>query len=363
MIPMVDLKAQLKEIRAEIEESLREILDSTIFVLGPKLKELEERIARFHGVSSAIGVASGTDALHLTLRAAGIGPGDEVITTPFTFFATVEAILYTGARPVFVDIEPDTFNISADLIEKEITPRTKAILPVHLYGHPADMQKIMDIATRYNLLVIEDCAQAFGARQGLKRVGTFGLAGAFSFYPSKNLGAYGDAGMIITDNESLAETIRSLRNHGSAGQYIHERIGYNSRLDEFQAAVLLVKLQRIEIYNELRRQKARLYTSLIDHNKARPPIEKEGFYHVYHQYTIRSSRRDELQKRLRQKGISSVVYYPVPLHLQKALSFLGYREGDLPEAERASKEVLSLPIYPELEEDLITEIADIINKS
>ncbi len=362
MIPMVDLKAQLREIKDEILSSFDEVIISTTFILGPKLKELEQKIAEYHKVSSAIGVASGTDALHLSLIAAGIGKGDEVITTPFTFFATAEAIIYVGARPVFVDIEPDTFNINPALIESKITKKTKAILPVHLYGYPADMDRIMEIARKYNLLVIEDCAQAFGAR--IRRpVGTFGIAGAFSFYPSKNLGAYGDGGMVITDNQSLAERIRQFRNHGSSGQYIHDFIGFNSRLDEIQAAILLVKFKRIEQYNELRRKKAYLYNSLLKDSGVKTPVEKDGVYHVYHQYTIRSPKRNEIQKKLRDNGISSVVYYPVPLHLQKALSFLGYREGDFPEAERASKEVLSLPIYPELEESVIERIADIIRNA
>lgn len=363
MIPMVDLKAQLRDIKEEIMTLFEQIVSSTSFILGPKLRELEQRIAEYHGINSAIGVASGTDALHLSLLAAGIGKGDEVITTPFTFFATVEAILYTGATPVFVDIEPDTFNINPHLIEKRITEKTKAILPVHLYGHPADMDRIMEIAEKYNLLIIEDCAQAFGARKKGRLVGTFGIAGAFSFYPSKNLGAYGDGGMVITDNPEVAEKIRQLRNHGSSGQYIHEFIGFNSRLDEIQAAILLVKFKRIEQYNELRRRKASLYNSLLKDSGVKTPIEKDGVYHVYHQYTIRSPKRNEIQKKLRDNGISSVVYYPVPLHLQKALSFLGYREGDFPEAERASKEVLSLPIYPELEESVIERIADIIRNA
>ncbi|MCX7793612.1 MAG: DegT/DnrJ/EryC1/StrS family aminotransferase [Thermodesulfovibrionales bacterium] len=360
MVPMVDLRAQLKEIKTEIMSLLDEVVSSTTFILGPKLKELEQKIAEYHRVHSAIGVASGTDALHLALLAAGIGKGDEVITTPFTFFATVESIVYVGAKPVFVDIEPDTFNINPLLIEEKITQRTKAILPVHLYGQPADMDKIMEIAKKYNLIVIEDCAQAFGARIRGKLVGTFGMAGAFSFYPSKNLGAYGDGGMVITDNHIVAEKLRQLRNHGSSSQYVHDTIGFNSRLDEIQAAVLLVKFRRIEYYNELRRKKAHLYTSLLKDSDVKTPVEKEGVYHVYHQYTIRSKKRDQLQKILKEKGISSVVYYPVPMHLQKALSFLGYREGSLPEAERASREALSLPIYPEIEESVIETIANII---
>ncbi len=366
MHPMVDLKKQLLEIRDEINAHFEEILNSTTFILGPKLKELERRIAEYYGTDFAIGVASGTDALHLSLLASGIKEGDEVITTPFTFFATVEAIVYTGGRPVFVDIDPETFNINPELIEEKITPKTKAILPVHLYGHPADMKRIMDIAKRHSLIVIEDCAQAFGAKifdgeRNGKLVGTFGNAGSFSFYPSKNLGAYGDAGMVITSNEEIANKVFRLRNHGSQISYIHEEIGFNSRLDEFQAAVLLVKLKRIDRYNELRRKKALLYNSLLNREKVRVPVEREGYYHVYHQYTLRSPLRDSIQKRLREKEIASVVYYPVPLHLQKALSFLGYKKGDFPEAEKAAEEVLSLPIYPELPDEVIERIAEVVN--
>jgi dTDP-4-amino-4,6-dideoxygalactose transaminase len=389
MLPMVDLKKQLLEIRDEINAHFEEILNSTTFILGPKLKELERRIAEYHSIDEgssscfAVGVASGTDALHLSLRASGIKEGDEVITTPFTFFATVEAIVYTGARPVFVDIDPETFNINPELIEEKVTPRTRAIVPVHLYGHPADMKKIMEIAKRYNLIVIEDCAQAFGARifnydnasaiggeskspfnseKGVGRlVGTFGNAGCFSFYPSKNLGAYGDAGMVLTRDEEIASKVLMLRNHGSQVSYLHEEIGFNSRLDEFQAAVLLVKLKRIDRYNELRRKKALLYNSLLDREKVKVPVEREGYYHVYHQYTLRSPVRDTIQKRLREKEIASVVYYPVPLHLQKALNFLGYKKGDFPEAEKASEEVLSLPIYPELPDEVIERIAEVVN--
>ncbi len=361
MVPMIDLKSQLKDIRNEVEEVLSDILNSTQFILGPKLKELEERIAEYYNVRHAIGVASGTDALHLALLSAGIKEGDEVITTPFTFFATVEAIIYCGAKPVFVDIEPDTFNIDPEKIEPAITPATKAILPVHLYGHPADMRRIMEIAGKYNLIVIEDCAQAFGASINGRKVGTFGVAGCFSFYPSKNLGAFGDGGMVITDDDTLAEKIRSLRNHGSEGTYIHGMIGYNSRLDEIQAGILLVKLKRIDLYNSLRRKKASLYNDLLkDVDGIKIPVEKDGFYHVYHQYTIRSVKRDELRTRLMDGGISSVVYYPRPLHLQRATGYLGYKEGDMPEAERASREVLSLPIYPELGEDTIRRIAEVI---
>jgi dTDP-4-amino-4,6-dideoxygalactose transaminase len=359
MVPMLDLKVQFQNIKDEILEVLTEILTSSQYILGPRVSEFERKIADYIGVSEAIGVASCTDALHLSLDSFGIGHGDEVITSPFTFFATVEAILYTGAQPVFVDIAPDTFSMDVNQVVEKITEKTKAILPVHLYGHMADMESIMNLARRHGLKVIEDCAQSFGAMLHGKKAGSFGDTGCFSFYPSKNLGGYGDGGMIVLHDSRVAGTIRKLRNHGSHKSYIHEKVGFNSRLDEIQAGMLLVKLKRIDEYNKERRRKATLYTELLSDN-VMCPIEKEGIYHVYHQYTIRSPRRDEIQKRLREKGISSVVYYPVPLHLQEALKFLRYKMGDFPSTEKASQEVLSLPIYPELKESVIEEIAEII---
>lgn len=358
---MVDLKKQYKDLKDEIFSMLEDILESSHYILGNKVKELEEKVREYHGSKESIGVASGTDALHLVLRAFGISEGDEVITTPFTFFATVEAILYTGAKPVFVDIQPDTFNINVSQIEDKITNRTKAILPVHMFGHPADMKEIMEIAKKYSLLVIEDCAQAFGASLYGIKTGSFGDAGCFSFYPSKNLGAYGDGGMIVINRSEIAEKIRMLRNHGSKGNYIHEFIGFNSRLDEIQAGILLVKFKKIDEFNKKRRQKALLYNQLLN-DIVVCPTEKDGIYHVYHQYTIKSPKRDLIQQKLGEKGISSVVYYPIPLHLQKALNFLGYKLGDFPEAERSSKEVLSLPIYPELEDSDIILTSDVIRK-
>jgi dTDP-4-amino-4,6-dideoxygalactose transaminase len=361
MIPMVDLGKQFGEIREEILEMMGRILESSQYVLGPKVREFEGKMAEYTGVSHAIGVASGTDALHLAVEALGIGEGDEVITTPFTFFATAEAIIYTGAKPVFVDIELDTFNMDSDKVEEKITPRTRAILPVHLFGHPCGMDRIKEIARKHDLFVIEDCAQAVGAAVGGKRVGSFGDAGCFSFYPSKNLGAYGDGGMITLQSGELAEAIKGLRNHGSKGSYVHDTVGFNSRLDEIQAGVLLVKLKRLDEYNRKRRLKASLYRAALC-DAVRCPSEKEDSYHVYNQYTILSRDRDMIQKTLKENSISSVVYYPRPLHLQKALNFLGHREGDFPGAEKASREVLSLPMYPELEESSIEEIAEIIKR-
>jgi UDP-2-acetamido-2-deoxy-ribo-hexuluronate aminotransferase len=361
MVPMVDLKKQFQEIRGEIFAVLKEILESSHYVLGAKVSEFEKKVAAYYDVREAIGVASGTDALHLALDALGIGEGDEVITTPFTFFATVEAILYTGATPVFVDIEPETFNIDVDQIEENITKKTKAILPVHIFGHPADMVRIINIAGKKRLKVIEDCAQSFGAEVNDKKAGSFGDAGCFSFYPSKNLGGYGDGGLITLNNPKIAEITRQLRNHGSKGSYRHKRVGFNSRLDEIQAGILLVKFRRIDEYNRERRQHAALYNRFLA-DTVRCPAEKKGVYHVYHQYTITSKKRGLIQERLKENGISSVVYYPVPLHLQEALKFLGYQKGDFPVAEKTAKEVLSLPMYPELEETTIKKVARIIRE-
>lgn len=360
MKPMIDLKKQYLEIKDEILFMLNDVLESSQYVLGKNALNLEENIKNYYSTKEAIAVASGTDALHLSLKALGIGDGDEVITTPFTFFATAEAILYVGARPVFVDIEPDTYNINTSLIEKKITEKTKAILPVHIFGHPSDMNAIMNIAKKYNLKIIEDCAQSFGASMNGKKTGSFGDAGCFSFYPSKNLGAYGDGGMIILNDSEAADYIKKLRNHGSAGGYRHEYIGYNSRLDEIQAAILLVKFKRIDEYNKKRRENASLYSSLLSDVVA-CPVEKSGCYHVYHQYTIRSPKRDAIQQKLKEHDIPSVVYYPIPLHLQEALKFMGHKEGDFPVAEQIAKEVLSLPIYPELNDEDIELTAKIIN--
>jgi len=362
MVPMVDLKKQFQGIKEEVLNIVTEILESSQYILGQKVSEFERKVANYHSVREAIGVASGTDALHLSIDALGIGEGDEVITTPFTFIATAEAILYTGAMPVFVDIEPDTLNIDVSQIEANITKKTKAILPVHLFGHPADMINILDIAKKYRLKIIEDCAQSLGAEVNGKKAGSLGDAGCFSFYPSKNLGGYGDGGMVILNDSGVADIIRELRNHGSKGSYKHKRVGFNSRLDEIQAGILLVKLLRLDKYNIKRRQNAALYNNLLS-DKVRCPVEKQGAYHVFHQYTIISNKRDEIHQRLKENGISSVVYYPVPLHLQEALKFLGYQKGDFPVAEKAAKEVLSLPMYPELEESTIIKIAEIIKST
>lgn len=361
MKPFIDLQAQYGNIKEEILKCINEILESSHYILGENVKAFEEEVKSYLGISEAIGVASGTDALHLALKALNIGKGDEVITTPFTFFATVEAILYVGAKPVFVDIEENTYNIDPEKIEEKITPHTKAIIPVHLFGAPADMLKINEIAQKYSLKVVEDAAQAFGARIGNKKIGSFGDVGCFSFYPSKNLGCFGDGGMVVTDNAEIAQKIKILRNHGSPGRYIHETVGLNSRLDEIQAGILRIKLRYIEEYNEQRRKKAYLYTKFLS-DAVITPREKDNNYHVYHLYSIRSIFRDKIKETLATHDIPSVVYYPLPLHLQKALDFLGYKKGDFPVAETVSREILSLPIYPELPDDEVYKISQIILK-
>lgn len=359
MKPFIDLKAQYGNIKEEILKCINEILESSHYILDKNVDAFEQEIKSYLKVADAIGVASGTDALHLALKALNIGQGDEVITTPFTFFATIEAILYVGAKPVFVDIEEDTYNIDPDKIEEKITPRTKAIIPVHIFGAPADMLKINEIAKKYDLKVIEDAAQAFGAMIGNQKVGSFGDVGCFSFYPSKNLGCFGDGGMVVTKDLEVANKIRMLRNHGCRGKYIHETVGFNSRLDEIQAGILRIKMRHIEEYNEKRRKKAALYTKLLS-NSVVTPRERDNTYHVYHLYSIRSPYREKIKETLAKHGIPSVVYYPIPMHLQKAIKFLGYKEGDFPRAETVSKEILSLPMYPELPDEEIYEIAQII---
>ncbi len=360
-IPMLDLRAQYKSLGQEIETAFREILQSGHFVLGAHVEALEKEIAGYHNVKFAVSLASGTDALHLSLRALGIKEGDEVITTPFTFIASAEAIAYVGATPVFADIDRKTLNIHPSQIKNKITTKTKAIIPVHIFGQPSDMDEIMDIAKKHNLKVIEDCAQAFGAQYKNMHVGSIGDTGCFSFYPSKNLGAYGDGGIMITNNPEIYEKVRLLRNHGTTAPYRHSFIGYNSRLDEIQAAILRIKLRHVDAYNQKRRKLAEIYTSLLS-NVVQCAAELPDRMHVYHQYTIRSPRKPEIKKALQENSISSVIYYPVPLHLQDAFKYLGYKKNDFPESESAANEVLSLPIYPELEPEKVKFIAETILK-
>ena len=360
MIPMVDLRRQYEGMKKDIDAAIRGVLEKTQFILGPNVAELEREIADYQGVPYAIGVASGTDALLLALRACDLQPGDEVITTPFTFIATAEVIAILQAKPVFVDIDERTYNIDPAGIEKKITPRTRAIIPVHLFGHPADMDAIMDIGRRHKLRVIEDCAQAFGASYCGRRVGSIGDFGCFSFFPSKNLACYGDGGMVITREQGMAEKLRLLRNHGSRVKYHHDLLGYNSRLDEIQAAILRVKLHRIEEWNDGRRRAADLYRAFIRRQGVTLPSETSGCRHVYHQFTIRSADRDRILESLSAQGIASAVYYPVPLHLQKVFTGLQGID-DLKVSEVSAAEVLSLPMFPEITEEEVRRVSDVIN--
>lgn len=355
-IPLLDLKAQYSSIREEINEAVLKVIESGCYILGPNVDGLEEEVAAYCQTRFGVGVASGTDALYVSLLAIGIKPGDEVITVPFTFIATAEVITLLGAKPVFVDIDPLTFNIDPDKIEAAITEKTKAIIPVHLYGQPADLDPILSLASQYDLKVIEDGAQAIGAEYKGKRIGAIGDLGALSFFPAKNLGAYGDGGMVVTNNEDLAERIKMLRVHGSKEKYHHSVIGFNARLDELQAAILRVKLKYLPDWTEARREKAAAYNQGLKDCAVITPSEAPFARHVYNQYTIRSSRRDELKEHLAANGIPTAIHYPMPLHLQEAFSFLEYKKGDFPESEQAASEVLSLPIYPELSDQQVEEI-------
>ncbi|MBI5409871.1 MAG: DegT/DnrJ/EryC1/StrS family aminotransferase [Nitrospirae bacterium] len=361
-IPMLDLKAQHEPLKEEIKQALKDILDSGHFILGPNVKSFEQEIASYYHVGNAVALASGTDALYLCLKALNVKQGDEVITTPFTFIATAEAIAYVNATPVFVDVEKYTMNVDASKIEEKITAKTKVIIVVHLFGQPADMDRIMELARKYDLRVIEDCAQSFGARYKGSATGSIGDAGCFSFYPSKNLGAYGDGGMLITDRQDIYDKAKLLRNHGTVAPYRHGFIGHNSRLDEIQAAILRIKLRHIDEYNQNRRDLARIYSALLG-NAVQCPVELPDRTHVYHQYTIRTPLREKVSRVLKDNNISSVVYYPVPLHMQEAFDYLGYKKGDLPESEAAAEEVLSIPVYPELEPEKAEFIAEVILKA
>lgn len=360
MIPMVDLKGQYLAIKDAIDKGLLEALEKTQFILGPNVKAFEEEAAEYLGAAHAVGVASGTDALHLALIAAGVKEGDEVITTPFTFIATAEAILYIGAKPVFVDIDPKTFNIDVTKIEAAITPKTTAILPVHLFGQPADMGAIQDIAAKHGLIVVEDCAQSFGASTDGKQTGSIGGAGCFSFFPSKNLGGFGDGGLITTQSAEVAEHLRVLRNHGSWKRYHHSELGFNSRLDELQAVILREKLKHIDQYNEGRRRVAHRYSAaLAEMPDVTPPHEDGVGRHVYHQYTLLTPKRDAIMAALQENKIASAVYYPIPLHQQEV--FVPLCDGkSLPMAERVAEQCMSLPIYPELADDQVDRILDVI---
>ena len=340
-----------------------QVVDSGHFILGPNVKAFEEEAAKFCGVKHAVGVASGTDAIHLALRACGIKAGDEVITTPFTFVATIETICYIGAKPVFVDIDRKTFNVDVKKLRRKINRKTKAILPVHLYGQSCEMDDIMAIASEHRLKVVEDAAQAIGAEYKGKKVCGIGDAGATSFFPTKNLGGFGDGGMILTNSDEIAEETKVLRDHGSRTLYHYDTIGYNSRLDEIQAAILRVKFKYLDRWTKARQKNASIYDrELLNVLEIERPSLSQGCSHVYNQYTIRAKNRNMLLENLKNKGIGARVYYPLSLHLHKGYSFLKYKFGDLPESESAQEEVLSLPIYPELEEEKIKEVCRAINE-
>lgn len=360
-VPLVDLKSQYLELKEEIDAVVLGVLESGIYASAEQVRLLEKEIAASCGSKHGVAMNSGTDALKIGLQAMGIGPGDEVITTPFTFVATIEAIIQNGGRPVFVDIEPRTFNMDVSKIEASITEKTKAILPIHLFGQMAEMEAIMEIANSRNLLVLEDAAQAIGSERNGKPCGSWGHAAALSFFPTKNLGAAGDGGMLLTNHDEIAETARSLRVHGMARQpYLYDHIGHTSRLDEIQAAILRCKFQKLSHWNELRRAHAEIYDREFANTEIEPPfVLRETNLHSYHQYTVRHPRRDELMAYLREHGVGSAVYYPIPLHLQPAYRDLGYVQGDFPESERACKEVLSLPIHAHLTTEQIEYAADV----
>ena len=362
-IPLVDLGAQYQAIQEEISKSVSDVLSKCNFILGDAVTEFEIDFAEFCQSKYCVGVASGTDALHLALRALGVGKGAEVITAANTFVATVLAISYVGAKPVLVDIDPETYNLDLNQMESKITPRTKAIIPVHLYGRPVDMNELMRFAERYSLKVVEDACQAHGATWDGRKVGSFGIAGCFSFYPGKNLGAYGDGGAIVTSDESLYERLKMLRNYGSPKKYHHDFVGYNSRLDSIQAAVLNVKLRHLEEWNNKRLANAKLYNRKLDGigDMVLPTIEGIES-HVFHLYVVRTKKRDELLKYLNENGIQAGIHYPIPIYSLKAYSDLGQIGEDFPVTETLSKEILSLPMYPELTETQIDIVRDVIMK-
>ena len=357
-IPLLDLKTQYASIKDEILAAVSEVLETQICIGGPKVAELEEKIASISNCKYAVGISSGTDAILSSLMSLGIGNGDEVITTPFTFFATVGCIARTGAKPVFVDIDTKTFNIDPEFIESAVTEKTKAIMPVHLFGQMANMDPIMEIASKYNLAVIEDAAQAITSTYKDKKAGSIGTLGCFSFFPSKNLGAAGDGGMIVTSNEQLYGRLKAMRNHGSNPKYYHQFVGGNFRLDAIQAAVLLVKFSHLDDWSEARRRNAAFYNEKFEDTIVETPYIHSDCKSIYNQYVIRIPKRDEAVARLRRENIGCEIYYPCPMHLQECFRNLGYKQGDFPETEKASKEVLAIPVYPELTRDMQNCVAE-----
>ena len=360
-IPVLDLKQQYRSIKNEIDDAINSVLENGWFILGKNVQEFEKEFARYCNTKFAVGVGSGTDALHLSLLAFDIGHGDEVITTPLSAIATSFSITYTGAKPVFVDIDPETYNIDVKKIEEKITDKTKAIIPVHLYGQPSDLDPILKIAKKHNLILIEDACQAHGALYKGKKVGSFGDISTFSFYPTKNLGCYGDGGIILTNNKQIYEKILLLRDYGQKERYHHSILGFNSRLDEIQAAILRVKLKKLDEWNNLRRKNAKLYNELLENSNVITPIEKEYAKHVYHLYVIRSKKRDKLRQWLKSKGILTDIHYPIPIHLQEAYKLIDHKKNILPIVEEYVSEILTLPMSPELKGEEIRKIASAID--
>jgi dTDP-4-amino-4,6-dideoxygalactose transaminase len=356
-VPLLDLKAQYADIKSDVDQAVHRVLDSARFIGGPEVAGLEEEVARYCATPHAIGCASGTDALLLSLKALDIGPGDEVVTTAFSFFASAGTVSNAGARPVFVDIDPSTFNLDAHRLEAAITPLTKAVVAVHLYGQCCDLSAVQAVCEKHQLYLIEDAAQAIGAEWEGKRAGSVGDLGCFSFFPSKNLGAAGDGGLVTAKDPALAERVRLLREHGAKPKYYHALIGTNSRLDALQAAILRVKLRHLDRWSEKRAKNAALYDQLLEGAKLTRPYHDPRARHIYNQYVIRVPERDALRQHLTERGIGTEIYYPVPLHLQQCFAPLGYRLGDLPQSESAAQEVLALPIYPELTEEHIRYVA------
>ncbi|HEX8173565.1 MAG TPA: DegT/DnrJ/EryC1/StrS family aminotransferase [Pyrinomonadaceae bacterium] len=363
MIPFVDLQAQYRAIKEEVDAAVMRVLSNASFVLGREVAAFEESFAEYIGARHCVGVSNGTAAIQLALTACGIGAGDEVIVPANTFFATAEAVSTAGATPVFVDADPVSYTIDAGQIEAAITPATRAIIPVHLYGQAADLDAVLEIARRHNLLVIEDAAQAHGALYKGRRVGTFGHAATFSFYPGKNLGAYGEGGAVVTSDDAVARKVRLLRDHGSERKYHHEIIGYNFRLEGIQGAVLSVKLKHLERWNELRREHASRYDEMLEGAGLILPKEMDYARHVYHLYVVQSEERDSLQADLTGEGVQTGIHYPVPVHLQPAYAFLGRARGSFPETERQAARVLSLPMFPELTDEQVNVVAENIHAS
>lgn len=362
-IPIANPKAQFLALKDEITAAVLQVFDSCHFILGENVTALEDEIPGICDATHGISVNSGTDAITIALAACGVGPGDEVITTPYTFVATTEAIMIVGAKPVYADIDPETFNLDPDKIESKITAKTKAILPVHLYGQCADIEKIEAIARKHNLKLVSDGAQAIGSKHKGKGIGAYGDASTLSFYPTKNLGGCGDGGMVLTTDDEIARMSKSLRFHGMDATYSYEHVGYCSRLDEIQAAILRVKLKKLLEWNDARRSNAAYYLEQLNCLPITLPVSKPENFHIYHQFTVRFAKRDELKVKLAERGVSSAVFYPSPLHLQRAYAPLGYKIGDFPEAERAASEVLSLPVLPELTREELETVAKAVKES